>query len=337
MGAGYILEEVDAFPSFEEPVSAAYQSLFASGELARRAEAAMAALSSCTLCPRACAVDRLGGQVGFCRTGRLAQVASFDLHFGEEEPLVGESGSGTIFFAQCNLGCVFCQNWVLSQSGESFPEVTAAELAAMMVELQRRGAVNINFVTPSHVVVQILEALPLAVDLGLTVPLVYNSSGYDSVEALRLLDGVVDIYMPDAKFWSAAAAKNYCRAADYPEAAKRAIREMHRQVGDLALDERGLAVRGLLVRHLVMPGGLAGTPDWMAFLAALSPQTYVNVMDQYRPCHQAARFAELSSPATAAECEAARAEARRAGLTRLDERHRRLGRELWRLLMREAD
>lgn len=322
-------------PTFEEPVSAAYLSLFASGELARRAEAAVAALASCRLCPRSCAVDRLRGEVGFCRTGRYAQVASCDLHFGEEEPLVGETGSGTIFFAQCNLDCVFCQNAAISQPAESFPEVTAAELAQMMVALQRRGAANINLVTPSHVVPQILEAVALAAGMGLALPLVYNSSGYDSLEALRLLDGVVDIYMPDTKFWSAAAAQRYCRAADYPEVARRAIAAMHRQVGDLTLDAAGLATRGLLVRHLVMPGGLAGTAEWMEFLAGLSPETYVNVMDQYRPCGRAGDYPELAAPPAPAECEAARAMARRAGLGRLDARHAHLGHELWRLLMRE--
>ena len=312
-------------------MTASYLALHASGELSRRAEAALARLAACDLCPRECGIDRTAGELGFCRTGRLAQATSADLHFGEEAPLVGERGSGTIFFAQCNLDCVFCQNWDISQGGP-WPETTARDLALAMIALQEKGAANVNFVTPSHVAAQILEALPLAVDMGLRLPLIWNCGGYESLSTLRLLDGVVDIYMPDAKFTDPEAARAYCRAPDYPERAREAIREMHRQVGDLVLDASGLAVRGLLVRHLVMPGRLGDSLAWLRFLAEeVSPRTYVNVMPQYRPCGQAGHYPELASRPSSGEIEAARTEAVRLGL-RLDERRGlspRLLRRLW--------
>lgn len=297
-----------------------YLSLFGSGELARRAEQAVARLSECRMCPRDCAVDRLRGELGVCRTGRHAQVASWNLHFGEEAPLVGKTGSGTIFFAQCNLNCVFCQNWDISHPGEAFPETDAGRLAQIMLELQAEGAANINFVSPSHVTAQILEALPIAVERGLAVPLVYNSGGYDSLETLRLLDGVVDIYMPDAKFWDPQVAKRLCGAKDYPQRAREAITEMHRQVGDLRLDGTGMARKGLLVRHLVMPEGLAGTAEWMRFIAGLSKDTYVNVMEQYRPCGKACAMPGIDRAVSAQECREAKQMALDAGLTRLDDR-----------------
>jgi putative pyruvate formate lyase activating enzyme len=301
-----------------------YLNLHASGELASRAEEAVARLCECAMCPRECRVDRPGGELGSCNTGRLAQIASWNLHFGEEAPLVGESGSGTIFFAHCNLGCAFCQNWDISLSTDGFEEALPEQLALLMLQLQEQGAANINFVTPSHVAAQILEALPIAADRGLTLPLVYNSSGYDSLDTLRLLDGVVDIYMPDTKFWSSGPARKYCNAPDYPDRARAALKEMHRQVGDLILDDRGLAERGMLVRHLVMPEDLAETASWMEFLAQeLSPQTYVNVMDQYRPCGDAEKHPEIATAPSRAQCEHARAAAREAGLTRLDDRSER--------------
>jgi len=300
--------------------SPAYLELFRSGELQRRATEALSRLTECRMCPRNCAVDRTRGEPGFCRTGRLAQVASWNLHFGEEAPLVGGSGSGTIFFAQCNLGCVFCQNWEISQPGQSLPEATPEQLARIMLDLQAQGAANINFVSPSHVAAQILEALPLAVEHGLTVPLVWNSGGYDALETLRLMDGVVDIYMPDAKFWDPDVAQRLCGAKDYPQRAREALAEMHRQVGDLRLDGVGLARRGLLVRHLVMPQGLAGTAQWMRFLAGLSKNTYVNVMEQYRPCGKACSMPGADGAVTAQECDQARHMALDAGLTCLDER-----------------
>jgi putative pyruvate formate lyase activating enzyme len=243
-----------------------YLHLYESGELTVRIEKSPAVLEECRLCPRRCKVNRLADQKGVCKTGWLAMVASYAPHFGEEAVLVGESGSGTIFFSHCNLGCVFCQNYSISHLGEG-NEVASDRLAAMMIGLQEMGCHNINFVTPSHVVAQILEALPEAIAKGLRVPLVYNSSGYDSVETLALLDGVVDIYMPDFKFWDRESSLRLAGALDYPERARAAITEMHRQVGDLIIDKRGIARRGLLVRHLVMPAGLAETRSILEFLA----------------------------------------------------------------------
>lgn len=290
-----------------------------SKELEYRGKRAMDSLGSCRICPRNCQVNRLNGEVGFCRIGRLTVVASYNLHFGEEDVLVGRDGSGTIFFSGCNLGCVFCQNWDISHTREGEQE-TKVGLAKIMIQLQDMGAENINVVTPTHVTPQILEALPIARDMGLTLPLVYNCGGYESVETLQLLDGIVDIYMPDAKFWDSAAAKKYCLAEDYPERARQAIVEMHRQVGDLKVNDQGVAVSGLLVRHLVMPGGLAGTREWMEFLAKeISPNTYVNIMNQYRPCGEADRFPELLDRVSGDEYEQALEMARRAGLTRLDD------------------
>jgi putative pyruvate formate lyase activating enzyme len=251
----------------------------------------------------------------------MACLASYNLHFGEEDPLVGEHGSGTIFFAGCNLGCVFCQNYDISHSTRGAPEATPEQLAGVMLHLQGQGAHNINFVTPTHVVPQILEALPLALSQGLSLPLVYNCGGYERLETLRLLDGVIDIYMPDAKFTDPDVAERFCQAGDYPQRAMEAMAEMHRQVGDLAMDEHGVAVQGLLVRHLLMPDDLAGSEDWFRFLAqSISPGTYLNVMDQYRPCGEASRFPELQGTISAAQLQAARELAAQSGLTRLDRR-----------------
>jgi len=288
--------------------------------LQERIEAALSILTSCVLCPRNCNVNRLKDERGVCRTGRYAVVSSYGPHFGEEEPLVRRNGSGTIFFTHCSLRCVFCQNYDISHQGNGHV-IGATGLAAIMVGLQERGVHNINFVTPSHVVPQILEALPLAIDAGLHVPLVYNSSGYDSVATLALLNGIFDIYMPDLKFADAAVAERYCKAPDYPEKALAAVKEMHCQVGDLEIDENGVAVRGLLVRHLVMPEDTAGTRKLMELLAdEVSKNTYVNIMDQYRPCGDAARFAELGRAITGAEYRQALQAARDAGITRLDQR-----------------
>ncbi len=297
-----------------------YLALHASGELIRRKEAALARLAACDLCPRRCGVDRLAGQQGFCRTGRLAKVAAHHPHFGEEAPLVGSSGSGTIFFSNCNLGCVFCQNYEISHLGEG-EEVTARQLAAMMVHLGQQGCHNINLVTPSHVVAQILEALPQAIEGGLSIPLVYNTSGYDEVDTLRLLEGIVDIYMPDFKFWSGESSRRFAKAEDYPEKARQAIGEMHRQVGDLLIDAEGIADHGLLVRHLVMPEGLDESREILGFLARdISPATYVNVMDQYRPCGQAMNFPPLDRMLLPEEYRQALELAGHAGLTRLEQR-----------------
>ena len=303
----------------------AYLALAESGELPRRVEAGLIMLSSCRACPRACNVDRLLDRSATCRIGRYAQVASSFAHLGEEKCLRGSRGSGTIFFSGCNLRCVFCQNWDISQECEG-QEVLPGHLADIMLELQAVGAHNINWVTPEHVVPQILEALVPAVERGLRLPIVYNTSGFDSLESLRLLDGVVDIYMPDFKIWDADRAERYLKARDYPGAARQAIKEMHRQVGDLVLDENGLARRGLLVRHLVMPQAVADTREIAGWLAdEISPHTYVNLMDQYQFAGEVARpngeqhYPEIAQPVTADEFRAAQREARAAGLHRFDQ------------------
>jgi putative pyruvate formate lyase activating enzyme len=292
------------------------------GLFKEKVAAAYDILSQCNLCPHNCLVDRHHGERGLCRTGDEPVVTSYGPHFGEEDPLVGRHGSGTIFFTHCNLYCIFCQNYEISHGGEG-EEISIPDLAAMMIFLQKRGCHNINFVTPSHQVYQILEALPLAIEGGLTVPLVYNTGGYDAVETLGLLHGVIDIYMPDFKFWDPAVAGQLCSAQDYPEVARRAFKEMHRQVGDLVMDEAGVARRGLLVRHLVLPDGLAGTKEVMEFLAReISPNTYVNVMGQYRPCGRAHEHPSLTKFLTGLEHVEAQRLAREAGLTRLDHREK---------------
>jgi len=300
----------------------AYLRLHRQGLFPERISKALALLESCTVCPRICRVNRIKGETGTCRASFLPEISSYSPHFGEERPLVGLGGSGTIFLTHCNLRCRFCQNYSISHGGEG-SEVSFDRLGRMMLELQRMGCHNINFVTPTHYMPQILGALPAAIKDGLRVPLVYNSSGYDSVETLALLDGVFDIYMPDFKFASSAPAEEFCNAPDYPETARRAIKEMHRQVGDLVLDERGIAMRGLLVRHLVLPEGLAGTPEVVRFLAAeISPNTYINIMDQYHPCGDIPPRSPLGRRIRSEEFEDAVAAAKEAGLTRLDQRER---------------
>ena len=297
-----------------------YIKLHEQGLLEERIRSARKLMKTCRVCPRSCELDRLQDQRGVCRTGAKAMVSSYGAHFGEEDPLVGRKGSGTIFFTNCNLLCVFCQNYDLSHGG-SGQEVSVEVLAGLMLELSSQGCHNINFVTPSHVAPQILEALPLAIESGLDIPLVYNSGGYDSVETLRLLEGVFDIYMPDFKFWDNRIGLKYCGVPDYRDRACEALVEMHRQVGDLELDANGVAVKGLLVRHLVMPEGLAGTSEICHFLAnEISGETYINIMGQYRPCGEAHEHAELSRPAYISEIKEARDAARVAGLSRLDQR-----------------
>ncbi|MCX7824258.1 MAG: radical SAM protein [Verrucomicrobiae bacterium] len=303
-----------------------YVALAASGELKRRAAAATAALAKCRVCPRACGVDRLRGEAGACGIGRQARVASCFPHHGEEDCLRGWRGSGTIFFSGCNLLCVFCQNWEISHGREG-RDVPPERLAELMLALQSAGCHNINWVTPTHVVPQALEALVIAVEHGLKLPIVYNSGGYDALEMLRLLDGVVDIYMPDFKLWDPDVAERLLKARDYPEVARRALQEMHRQVGMLQLDDDGLARRGVLVRHLVMPNGLAGTGEIARWLAeTLSPDTYINVMAQYHPAggvggaDEMGRLRDIARPITVGEFRAALAEARRGGLWRFDQR-----------------
>ena len=303
----------------------AYLRTYEEGRLREKVEEALEALRDCTLCPRNCHVDRLANRFAVCRVGRYARVSSFFPHFGEEDVLRGWAGSGTIFFAWCNLRCVFCQNYETSQIGEGV-DVGPRELAAMMLKLQELGCHNINFVTPEHVVPQILEALPYAIEGGLRLPLVYNTSSYDSLHSIRLMDGVVDVYMPDFKLWNREHARKYLLAPDYPEVARQVIRAMHEQVGVLKVNEDGLARRGVLVRHLVMPGLLDDTREILRWLAELSPDTYVNVMDQYRPAWKArteAKYAEINRPITSREYQQAVAYAREAGLWRLDGRWRR--------------
>lgn len=325
---------IHAIPSHlfiaSESFEPAYLALHRSGELQRRAQAAVAQLAECHICPRNCRVNRLGDKQATCHTGRYARVASHFAHFGEEDCLRGWRGSGTIFFSFCNLRCCFCQNHATSHAGEG--EIAPPErLARMMLELQRAGCHNINFVTPEHVVPQVLEALVLAVDGGLRLPIVYNTSAYDSLDSLRLLDGVVDIYMPDFKFWDARLSLQYMSAKDYPKVAKQVIAEMHRQVGPLRFDEHGLALRGVLVRHLVMPGQIAGTGAIMRYLGELSPDTYVNVMDQYYPAGSvsAEKYPEINRRITGPEFAGALDAARKAGLWRLDERIRRDASPRW--------
>ncbi|HAO20294.1 MAG TPA: radical SAM protein [Desulfobacteraceae bacterium] len=283
----------------------AYIQTSESGRLKQKIQAARNILKSCTLCPRKCKINRLTGETGVCKTGEKAWVSSFGPHFGEERPLVGHSGSGTIFFTHCNLLCIFCQNYDISHQGDG-DEVSDETIAEMMMSLQNSGCHNINFVTPSHVVPQILSAVEIAIGYGLSVPLIYNTGAYDNVETLKFLDGVIDIYMPDFKFWDTEVARATCNAGDYPEIARLAVKEMYRQTGDLTMDDSGIARRGLLVRHLVMPDGLAGTREVMRFIASeISTDTYVNIMSQYRPCGRANEIDVLNRRPTRIEFDTA--------------------------------
>lgn len=275
-------------------------------------------LKECTLCPRACKVDRTSGNVGFCRTGDKPFVASWGPHFGEERPLVGRFGSGTIFFSFCNLGCIFCQNWTISHLGEG-NEISFEKLAHIMLELQDMGCHNINLVTPTHQMPMILHAIAIASEKGLNLPIVYNCGGYESLEAIKILDGIIDIYMPDFKYSDSQMALKYSKTKDYPEKAKIAIKEMHRQVGDLIIDKRGIALRGLLIRHLVLPEGIAGTKEVVRFIAEdISKNTYINIMDQYYPCYKAFEHPPLDRRITTKEYSEAIKMAIDAGLKRID-------------------
>jgi len=290
-----------------------------------RAEAAIASLADCRACPRDCRVNRLEDAWSACKTGRHAVVSSWFPHFGEEDCLRGWNGSGTIFFRHCNLRCVFCQNYDISQDikPQAEPGATAEEIAAMMLALQQRGCHNVNFVTPEHVVPQVIEAVAVAADAGLRLPLVYNTSAYDALESVGLMDGLVDIYMPDFKYWTREASRRYLKAENYPDAARAAIRAMHEQVGPLVFDEDGLARRGLLIRHLVMPGCLDETRAILTWIVEeLGPDAYVNLMDQYYPAGKvnAATFPEINRRLTTNEFQAARRIAADLGLRRLDER-----------------
>ncbi len=297
---------------------AAYLELRRGGGLRERVEAAVSSLESCSICPHGCAVNRAAGEIGKCRTPGRAIVSSYGPHFGEEAPLVGRRGSGTIFFANCNLRCLFCQNYAISQLGEG-EMVGKEQLSQIMLSLQHAGCHNVNLVSPTHVVPQILEALELAVEGGLYLPLVYNSGGYDSVETLRMLEGIIDIYMPDMKYDDDEAARQLSGIEGYPTVNKAAVREMHRQVGDLQVDDTGAARRGLLVRHLVLPDGLAGTAGIVDFLGReISANTYVNIMAQYYPCYQASQASGLGRRTSNAEMREAYSLAYEAGLSRLD-------------------
>jgi putative pyruvate formate lyase activating enzyme len=307
----------------ENSFEPAYLALFRSGALKRRVEAAYERVRACDLCGHTCRVDRYE-RLGTCKTGTRATVASYHPHMGEEDPLRGWRGSGTIFFSWCNLSCQFCQNYDISQLGHG-REVEPEDIAVMMLALQEQGCHNINLVSPTHVTAPILAALLIAARGGLRLPLVWNTGGYDSLAALELLDGVVDIYMPDMKYADKDTALKYSKAKCYPETNQAAVKEMHRQVGGLVMDEKGVALRGLLVRHLVLPKGLAGTPKIARFLAEeVSKDTYINVMDQYRPCYKAGELPPLNLRASRAEFNRALEQAREAGLHRFDKREPRI-------------
>jgi putative pyruvate formate lyase activating enzyme len=311
--------EVAAAAKPRREFESAYLRLERTGELARRARALYEIYRACHLCPRRCQVNRLKGEKGICQSTSRVKVYSAHAHFGEERPLSGRRGSGTIFFSNCNLRCVLCQNWEIAHRGDGdFLSDTA--LARLMLSLQRQGCHNINLVTPTHTVPNIVQALRDAIRGGLRIPLVYNCGGYEPVEILKLLDGIVDIYLPDFKYTDGAVAERLSSgASDYPEVAAAAIEEMHRQVGELVVDEEGIALRGLMIRHLVLPQNLSGTDKFVQFVARrLTRSTYVNIMAQYHPAHRAWEFPELARRITPAEYRQAIDWARQAGLTRLD-------------------
>jgi putative pyruvate formate lyase activating enzyme len=300
---------------------ASYIETFKKGLLREKVEKASEMLRSCALCPRECRVDRLSGQLGICKTGKKAYLNCYKAHFGEEPSLIGDTGSGAFFFTHCSLLCIFCTNYELSHEGQG-REISDPEMADMMLSLEHAGCPNINLITPTHVIPQILSALEIAVGNGLSIPLVYNSSGYEKVEALQLLDGVVDIYMPDFKFWDPDVSEKLCQARDYPETARRAICEMHRQVGDLVVDKTsGMARSGLLLRHLLMPCGMAGTRDIMRFVAReISPNTYVNIMPQFKPHGRSCEIKELLQPISEEDYAEALKAAREEGIERIEKR-----------------
>jgi putative pyruvate formate lyase activating enzyme len=294
-------------------------------DLTGRVERALAMLEDCRACPRDCGVNRLENRWAACKTGRYAVVGSHFPHFGEEDCLRGWNGSGTIFFSHCNLRCVFCQNYDISQDikAKGAPPSDARAIAAMILGLQHRGCHNINFVTPEHVVPQIVEAVAEAVHQGLRLPIVYNTSAYDALDSIEVMNGIVDIYMPDFKYWTSERSGRYMKAADYPQMARSAIRAMHDQVGPLVIDEDGLARRGVLIRHLVMPGSLDETQEILAWIAReLGPDSYVNLMDQYHPAGKVngTSYVEINRQLSRREFQIATEMARDLGLRRLDER-----------------
>ena len=301
----------------QERFRAAY-TLLSESEFIAKINALEEILKACSLCPRECHVDRTAGERGFCNTGDSPFVSSWNPHFGEERPLVGRHGSGTIFFGNCNLGCIFCQNYTISHLGEGI-EISHEKLADIMLSLQNTGCHNINLVTPTHQVPSIVRALKISCDRGLEIPIVYNCGGYESIDTLKILEGIIDIYMPDFKYADKTHASKYSNAPDYPETARLAIKEMHRQVGDLIINKEGIAQRGLLIRHLVLPADIAGTAKVVKFIAEeISKDSYVNIMDQYCPCYKAFENPPLNRRVTGKEYSAAIEHAIRAGLKRID-------------------
>jgi putative pyruvate formate lyase activating enzyme len=292
-----------------------YVTLHKNGELEERIEKLFCILRSCELCARKCKVNRLEGERGYCQSRKELVISSYGPHFGEEPELVGIHGSGTIFLTNCNLLCIYCQNYEISHLGEGEVQ-TEEKVADHMIRLQGIGCHNINLVTPTHFTPQLVRAIAIAAGRGLRLPIVWNCGGYENVETIKLLDGIVDIYMPDIKYSDGNPAKKYSDAPDYFERSKESVSEMHRQVGDLKLDGRGIAYRGLLVRHLVLPNGIAGSDEVLKFAAGLSKDTYVNIMDQYRPCGEAYRYKELNRRPTPAEYGKAVATAKALGLHR---------------------
>lgn len=293
-----------------------YIKLHKTSDLQKRIHILNGILKNCILCSRQCSVNRLKGELGFCKAGKKLTISSVFPHFGEEPPLVGNKGSGTIFLTHCNLQCLFCQNYDISHLGHG-ETISSEQLAEYMHSLQKRGCHNINFVTPTHYLPQIIASLPHAIDLELHIPLVYNCGGYESPKIVHLLDGIIDIYMPDIKFADRKVAEKYAQAPDYPDVVKNVIKEMHRQVGDLQINKEGIAEKGLLIRHLVMPNGLAGTQKLMHFIATeISPHSYINVMSQYRPEYKAFDYPELSRVITHKEYREAINSAKNEGLYR---------------------
>ncbi len=293
-----------------------YLSSYSKGILDERLEELVTRLDPCMLCPRQCMADRKGGDPGYCRAPYDLHLSSASPHFGEEKPLTGTNGSGTIFLTHCNLRCAFCQNYETSILGEGV-ECSSDVLSDIMINLQSGGCHNINFVTPTHYVPQIVKALPSAIEKGLTVPLVYNTSGYDSLEVIELLDGIFDIYMPDIKFLDNRLSSKYCRADNYPEIVSAVVKEMHRQVGDLVTDGSGVARRGLIIRHLMMPSCMDDTRAVLDLIAnEVSLNSYVNIMAQYHPCHRAGEFPEISHIINGSDHKEAVSYARSIGLIR---------------------
>ncbi len=298
-----------------------YLEAMQSGSLQQRIKKSRELLGACRLCPRKCGINRLDDKRGYCGIGRLAEVASYGPHFGEESVLVGSSGSGTIFFCGCNLLCRFCQNYETSRVMDDCLPMEEDKLAATMVELQAMGCHNVNLVTPTHVLPQILAALPVAIEAGLHIPLVYNCGGYEDIESLKLLDGIVDIFMPDVKFWKKVPAEKYCDAPDYPKIMRASLKEMQHQVGDLQVGGSGLAEKGLLVRHLLMPGAHGEAASIFRFLAKeISKNCYLNIMDQYRPCGEAKNLDGLDQTISGEQYRLAIEAALEVGLTRLDQK-----------------